>query len=100
MDNPVTRSTSAPFSQKTSIDVQHEHFLDSCPKGCSSDLVLIPEVTKTHDHYELVDKPVLLHAHHVVGCYCPDCDEIHYDILPPEVRNGGMVGPRLNATIA
>ena len=100
MDNPVTRSTSAPFSQKTSIDVQHEHFLDSCPKGCSSDLVLIPEATKTHYQYELVDKPVLLHAHHVVGCYCPDCDEIHYDILPPEVRNGGQVGPRLTATIA
>ena len=80
--------------------MQHEHFLDSCPKGCSSDLVLIPEATKTHYHYELVDKPVLLHAHHVVGCYCPDCDEIHYDILPPEVRNGGLVGPRLTATIA
>lgn len=82
------------------VDVRHAHILDCCPKGCSSDLVLIPEATKTHYQYELVDKPVLLHAHQLFGCYCPDCDEIHYDVLPPEVRNGGLVGPRLSATIA
>ena len=86
--------------QPEDVDVQHGHILDSCPKGCSSDLGLIPEATKTYYQYELVDKPVLLHAHHVFGCYCPDCGEIHYDVLPPEVRNGGMVDPRLSATIA
>mgnify|MGYP001200322203 CR=1 FL=1 len=86
--------------QPEDVDVQDGHILDFCPKGCSSDLVLIPDATKIYYQYELVDKPVLLHAHHVFGCYCPDCGEIHYDVLPPEVRNGGMVGPRLNATIA
>ena len=49
--------------QPEDVDVQHGHVLDSCPKGCSSDLVLIPEATKTHYQYELVNKPVLLHAH-------------------------------------
>lgn len=86
--------------QPEDVDVQHGHTLESCPKGCCSDLLLIPEATKTYYQYELVDKPVLLHAHQVYGCYCPECDEIHYDVVPAEVRNGGLVGPRLSATIA
>ncbi len=81
-------------------DVRHGYTLDFCPKGCSSDLVLIPEATKTDYQYELVDKPVLLHAHHRFGYYCPDCDEIYYDVLRPEVRRGGLAGPWLSATIA
>jgi len=86
--------------QPEDVDVQHGYVLDVCPKGCASDLVLIPGATKTHYQYELVDKPVRLHAHQLFGCYCPDCEEIHYDVLPPEVRSGGLVGTRLSATIA
>jgi len=86
--------------QPEEVDVRHGYTLDFCPRGCPSDLVVIPEATKTDYQYELVDKPVLLHAHHRFGYYCADCDEIHYDVLPPEVRNGGLVGTRLSATIA
>ena len=86
--------------QPEDVDMHHGHTLDFCPKGCSSDLVLIPEATKTDYQYELVDKPVFLHAHHRFGYYCSDCEEIYYDMLPPEVRNGGLVGTRLSASIA
>ena len=81
-------------------DVKHGYTLDVCPKCCSSDLILIPGATQTHYQYELVEKPVLLHAHQLFGCYCSDCDEIHYDVLPPDVRNGGLVGARLSALVA
>jgi transposase len=86
--------------QPEEVDERHGYVLDACPKGCASDLVLMPGATKTHYQYELVDKPVRLHAHQLFGCYCPECDEVHYDVLPPEVRNGGLVGPQLRAAIA
>ena len=81
-------------------DYQHGHTLDDCPKCHSAELLLLPEATKVHYQYELVENPVKLHANVLFGYWCPDCDEIHHDELPLEIRKGGLVGPRLSATIA
>ena len=81
-------------------DHQHGYMLDACPKCHAVDLLLLPEATKYDYQYELVAKPLELHAHVRFGAWCPHCNEIHYDELPPEVRRGGLVGPRLSALIA
>lgn len=80
-------------------DQRHGHQLDECPNGGEGKLILLPEETKIVYQYELVEKPVLLHAHLVFGYWCTECEEIHYAELPPEIRKGGLVGERLTSFI-
>ena len=81
-------------------DVQHGYELDLCPRYGSSNLLLLPEESNILYQFELVEKPALLNAHICFAYYCEDCDEVHHAELPNEIANGGLVGPRLSATIA
>jgi len=80
-------------------DEQHGYELDECPKGSEGELILVPEVTKVLFQYELVEKPVRLHAHLAFGYWCAECGEVHYAKLPPEIRKGGLVGERLTSLV-
>ena len=44
-------------------DVVHAHRLDRCPSCASPHLFHLAGAEQTHYQYELVEKPVLLHAH-------------------------------------
>ncbi|MCP4548686.1 MAG: IS66 family transposase, partial [bacterium] len=49
---------------------------------------------------EVVKSPVRIEEHRGLAYYCRRCDKIHYAPLPPNVRKGGLLGPRLTALVA
>ena len=80
-------------------DEKHTYGLEACPQCAGVHLEVLPGAEKTTYQYELVDQPILLHAHQVHAYWCLDCQKIHYASLPTPVRKGGLVGPDLTAMI-
>jgi hypothetical protein len=80
-------------------DEQHLYSLDACPQCAGVHLEALPGAEKTTYQYELVDQPILLHAHQTQAYWCAECQKIHYAFLPAPVRKGGLVGPALTAMI-
>jgi transposase len=78
-------------------DEKHTHDLETCPQCAGQALELVPGAEKTTYQYELVDQPILLHAHQRQAYWCAACHTIHHAPLPVEVRKGGLVGPQLSA---
>lgn len=77
------------------IDVTHTHRLDHCPQCRNAHLIHLVGAEMTSYQYELVDRPILLHAHQRQAYACTHCHQIHYAPLPDTVSRGGLVGPRL-----
>ncbi len=85
--------------QLEEADVVQAYHLDHCP-DCSGDQLLhLAGGEHTHYQYELVEKPILLHAHQTHLSWCAACDQIHAAPLPGAVRQGGLVGPRLTGLV-
>jgi|TARA_Y100000310_G_scaffold224824_1_gene226704 transposase len=80
-------------------DVIHAHHLDCCPSCASPHLFHFAGAEHTHYQYELVEQPILLHAHQSRLYSCIDCDQIHAAPFPDAVRLGGLVGPQLTGLI-
>ncbi len=80
-------------------DVVHAHRLDCCPSCASPHLFHFAGAEQTHYQYELVEKPIRLHAYqsHLYGCSV--CHQIHAAPFPDAVRQGGLAGPRLTGLI-
>jgi len=78
-------------------DVKHGYTLDECPYSGAGTLFPLPDKTKIVYQYELVERPVLLHAHMSFAYWCTECEEIHYSKVPSEIRRGGLVGERLTS---
>ena len=80
-------------------DIKHAHELELCP-GCGGDsILLLPGGSKWHFQFELVEKPIVLHAHEAFAYWCDDCDEVHHAELPLALRKGGLAGPRLSSLV-
>lgn len=85
--------------QLEEADVIHTHPLDRCP-GCGGHrLVHVAGGEQTRYQYELVEKPILLHAHQSPLYWCASCDRLHAAPFPAAVSSGGLVGPRLTGLI-
>ena len=85
--------------QLADADVIHAHPLDRCPSCASPHLFHFAGAEQTHHQYELVEKPILLHAHQSHLYSCADCAQLHAAPFPKAVRQGGLVGPRLTGLI-
>ena len=81
------------------IDVTHTHRLEACPQCQGSHLVPLPGAEQTAYQYELVERPILLHAHQRQAGWCAQCNQVHFAPLSDPVEKGGVVGPRLTALI-
>ena len=81
------------------IDVTHTHRLEACPQCQGSHLVPLPGAEQTAYQYELVERPILLHAHQRQAGWCVQCNQVHFAPLSDPVEKGGVVGPRLTALI-
>ena len=80
-------------------DTIHTHTLTQCPGCAGQSLIVLPDVGRTTYQYEIVEKPIQLHAHQA-GCYwCPACERAQEAPLPSQVRHGGLLGPRLTGLI-
>jgi len=80
-------------------DQQHTYDLSACPRCAGHALDLIPGAENIAYQYELVDQPIVLHAHQRPAYWCGDCRKLHYAPLPASVRKGGLVGPQLSDLI-
>ena len=80
-------------------DEKHRYGLEACPQCAGVHLEALPGAEKTTYQYELVHRPILLHAHQAHAYWCPACQKIHHAALPTPVRKGGLVGPDLTAMI-
>ena len=80
-------------------DVRHDYRLDYCPSCADQALVPLADSGPVHYQYELVDKPIVLHAHQAQAYWCATCDTMQVAPLPLTLRQEGLVGPRLTGLI-
>lgn len=76
-----------------------EYHLHCCP-DCGDWVTRVAAEARVVQQAEIVKSPVRIDEHRGLAYYCPHCDKIHYAPLPPEVKKGGLVGPRLTALVA
>lgn len=86
-----------PFSGDE-IDRVEKHDMNECPDcgGRVRPVALPPRVIQ---QVELVEQPVEIVEHRAGACQCVECGKIHYATLPPEVEEGGLLGPKLTALV-
>ena len=87
-----------PFSVED-LDAIWEYELSCCP-GCGGRVKQAKAKPQVVQQVEVVQSPVRIEEHRGLAYYCSRCDKIHYAPLPPDVRKGGLVGPRLTALVA
>ena len=80
-------------------DAIHTHRLPQCPGCTGGSLIELPDIGRIQYQYELVEKPIQLHAHQALCYWCPDCEQTQEASLPLPVRHGGLLGPRLTGLI-
>ena len=87
-----------PFSVEE-VDVIWDYLLDCCP-DCGGRVKQAKTEPRVVQQVEVVKSPVRIEEHRGLAYYCSHCDKVHYAPLPPDVRKGGLVGPRLTALVA
>lgn len=81
------------------IDRTHTYALDVCP-DCGGILERTDQPPHEVQQVELAAQPIRVEAHCAPRYWCPRCARFQRAALPPEVEQGGLVGPRLTAQIA
>lgn len=88
-----------PFAPEQ-IDHVLEHNLTECP-DCGGPVrpanLVAPKIIQ---QIELILRPVEVTEHRAGACQCMKCGKIHYAPLPPQVEQGGLIGPDLSALAA
>ena len=87
-----------PFSVED-LDGIWEYELGCCP-NCGGRVKRAKDEPRVVQQVEVVESPVRIEEHRGLAYYCSHCDKVHYAPLPPNVRKGGLVGPRLTALVA
>ena len=81
------------------VDKTVDYKLNACPH-CGGPVEQSEEPCRVVQQVELVEKPVVVTEHRAFGCRCAACGRVHQSPLPPEVRAGGLFGPRLIVLVA
>ena len=81
------------------IDRTQDHRLESCP-SCGGPVRNSRKPPRILQQAEI--PPILLEVteHRAHAVWCPHCRAHHWTPLPPEVKAGGLIGPRLSALMA
>ncbi len=87
-----------PFSVEE-VDGIWDYSLDCCP-NCGGRVKRAKNEPRVVQQVEVVQSPVRIEEHRGLAYYCSRCDKTHYAPLPPNVRKGGLLGPRLTALVA
>ena len=91
------RHERTPFSSDE-IDKDWFWYYSECP-CCRGDLRDTEEAGRTIQQIELLKFPVQIEQHTAQGQWCPKCQKTFVTTLPDELRNAGLVGPRLTALV-
>jgi len=78
------------------IDHVVDHVLERCPV-CGTPVRRMKRPARIVQQAELEPMPIRISEHHCWAFWCSHCQSIHYAPLPAEVRQAGLLGPRLTA---
>jgi transposase len=81
------------------IDEVKEYRLTHCP-DCSTRLRQSDEAPRVIQQVELVERPLFVTEHRARAYWCRCCGMVCYGAIPREVRDAGLIGPRLTAFVA
>lgn len=76
-----------------------EHYIEVCP-DCGHGLQPSGFAPTVIQQVDVRVVPLHIEEHRQHEAYCPCCDKVFRGALPPEVEQGGLVGPHLTAFIA
>ncbi len=85
--------------EESEIDKYIDYYLDGCP-DCGGHIELDYEKPRTLQQVDFVPAPIIINEHRSLGCWCESCQKMHYAPIPEDVRQAGLVGPRLTALVA
>jgi transposase len=88
-----------PLFSPEQIDHRFDHTLDVCP-DCGGHVTPSSEPPRIVQQVEVVAKPIEIREHRGLAYWCEDCQKTHHAPLPGEVRQAGLMGPRLTALVA
>jgi transposase len=77
----------------------YTHVAEICPT-CGSGLQRTGTPPRVVQQVEMATVPICIEEHRSLAGWCPQCQKIHYAVLPSGIEKGGLVGPRLTALIA
>lgn len=80
------------------IDVTWLHYYDGCP-CCGGQLVLTDEPDIVMQQVEFEKLPLRVEEHRRQSQRCKQCDKLHRVAWPEDLKQAGLVGPRLTALI-
>jgi len=80
------------------IDRTWEYSLDACP-DCGGLLKHSDAAPRVIQQIEIIQRPIRIEEHRGLAHWCPKCRKMHYAPLPQDVRQAGLIGPRLTALV-
>lgn len=80
------------------IDHQFDYALTACP-DCGGKLRPAPLAPRVLQQVEIVMSPIEISEHRGQACFCRRCRKNYYAEPPREVKQAGLLGPRLTALV-
>ncbi len=81
------------------IDQTYEYSLDACP-DCGHALQGSQKPAYIIQQVEIIKMPIVVTEHRALGHWCPSCRKVHQAPMPENVKQTGLVGPRLTTLVA
>ncbi len=81
------------------IDQTYDYFLDTCP-DCGHALQGSRQPPQVIQQVEIIKMPIVVTEHRALGHWCPSCQKVHQAPLPENVKQTGLIGPRLTTLVA
>ena len=88
-----------PAFDESEIDHFWDYAFSACP-DCGGPVEIVEEPADVLQQIELVIVPISISEHRAKSCRCLECRTEHAATLPEEVRQAGLIGPKLTALIA
>ena len=87
-----------PF-QESEIDHFFDYYYKGCP-DCGGKVTLSYENPRIVQQVEIPPSPIIISEHRGLGCWCEHCQKMHFAPIHEDIRQAGLVGPRLTALVA
>ena len=87
-----------PAFQPHQIDKTQDDALDACPE-CGGKLEVLDQPASVVQQIEVVAQPTKVTEHRSRTCFCGQCNKQFVTPIPREVRQAGLVGPRMTALV-
>jgi len=87
-----------PFDE-SQVDHFFEYYYDTCPDCCGK-VTLIDGDPRIIQQVDILPKPIAISEHRSLACWCERCQKVYFAPIHEDIRQAGLVGPRLTALVA